>query len=51
MKKQPAKILKRVSIETSLHAKLKALANRRGMKLEALAQRLIEVGLQTEGAK
>lgn len=50
MKKKPV-LKKRLVVEAAVHAKLKAQAKRTGMKLEALAQRLIEAGLQTEGAK
>lgn len=52
LKQIPApKIRKQVAIESSVHASLKALANRTGKKIEWIAQEFIEAGLKTEGAK
>ena len=42
---------KPVKIEELVHARLKQFAQNTGMKIEALAQRYIEAGLNSEGVK
>jgi hypothetical protein len=49
MKPQTKRPTKRLAIEEKVHAKLKSIAAKKGLKLEEFTHRIIEAGLKSEG--